>query len=196
MKSKFPSTVAIIGQGYVGLPLAMTLTESNWQVIGVDLDQKKIELLISGISPVEDVQNDVLSRFISEGKYMPTSDVTRVSEADVIVICVPTPLDQDQKPDLSILIKAIRDISPNIRDESLIINESTSFPGTLRDIVVSEVLKFSKIHNPKFYFAVSPERVNPGDKKHSVNKIAKIVSLNTNNKQVKKKTRISFQTNK
>jgi UDP-N-acetyl-D-glucosamine dehydrogenase len=164
MKSKFPSTVAIIGQGYVGLPLAMTLTESNWQVIGVDLDQKKIELLISGISPVEDVQNDVLSRFISEGKYMPTSDVTRVSEADVIVICVPTPLDQDQKPDLSILIKAIRDISPNIRDESLIINESTSFPGTLRDIVVSEVLKFSKIHNPKFYFAVSPERVNPGDK--------------------------------
>ena len=101
MKSKFPSTVAIIGQGYVGLPLAMTLTESNWQVIGVDLDQKKIELLISGISPVEDVQNDVLSRFISEGKYMPTSDVTRVSEADVIVICVPTPLGQDQKPDLS-----------------------------------------------------------------------------------------------
>lgn len=164
MIDKSNDTVAIIGQGYVGLPLAMTLVEANWQVIGFDSDEDKISLLNSGLSPIEDVSNSSVSESISNGTYLPTNEIKHLSKAKTIIICVPTPLDEFHNPDLSILKHALQTIAPYIQNESLIISESTSFPGTLRDLVVSEVLNFTLLKNPTFYFAVSPERVNPGDK--------------------------------
>ena len=156
--------VAIIGQGYVGLPLAMTLVQANWKVIGLDLDEHKIDLLKSGLSPIEDVSHSVIAASINGKNYLPTTEVNDISTAQIIIICVPTPLDDSHKPDLSILRSALQSVAPYIQSESLIISESTSFPGTLRDVVVKEVLDFTSLEDPKFYFAVSPERVNPGDK--------------------------------
>jgi len=164
VSDKSNKTVAIIGQGYVGLPLAMTLVKANWQVVGFDSDEDKISLLNSGLSPIEDVSNSLVSESISNGNYLPTSDIKQLLRAKIIVICVPTPLDDFHNPDLSILRHALQTIAPYIQNESLIISESTSFPGTLRDLVVTEVLNFTLLKNPTFYFAVAPERVNPGDK--------------------------------
>ena len=164
MSDKSNKTVAIIGQGYVGLPLAMTLVKANWQVVGFDSDEDKISLLNSGLSPIEDISNSLVSESISNGNYLPTNDIKHLLRAKIIVICVPTPLDDFHNPDLSILRHALQTIAPYIQNESLIISESTSFPGTLRDLVVTEVLNFTLLKNPTFYFAVAPERVNPGDK--------------------------------
>ena len=164
MSDKSNNTVAIIGQGYVGLPLAMTLIEANWQVIGFDSDEDKIRLLNSGLSTIEDVSNSSVSESISNGTYLPTNEIKHLLKAKTIIICVHTPLDEFHNPDLSILQHALQTIAPYIQNESLIISESTSFPGTLRDLVVTEVLNFTLLKNPKFYFAVAPERVNPGDK--------------------------------
>jgi UDP-N-acetyl-D-glucosamine dehydrogenase len=164
VSDKSNKTVAIIGQGYVGLPLAMTLVKANWQVVGFDSDEDKISLLNSGLSPIEDISNSLVSESISNGNYLPTNDIKHLLRAKIIVICVPTPLDDFHNPDLSILRHALQTIAPYIQNESLIISESTSFPGTLRDIVVTEVLNFTLLKNPTFYFAVAPERVNPGDK--------------------------------
>jgi UDP-N-acetyl-D-glucosamine dehydrogenase len=164
VSDKSNKTVAIIGQGYVGLPLAMTLVKANWQVVGFDSDEDKISLLNSGLSPIEDISNSLVSESISNGNYLPTNDIKHLLRAKIIVICVPTPLDDFHNPDLSILRHALQTIAPYIQNESLIISESTSFPGTLRDLVVTEVLNFTLLKNPTFYFAVAPERVNPGDK--------------------------------
>ena len=131
--------VAIIGQGYVGLPLAMTLVQANWKVIGLDLDEHKIDLLKSGLSPIEDVSHSVIAASINGKNYLPTTEVNDISTAQIIIICVPTPLDDSHKPDLSILRSALQSVAPYIQSESLIISESTSFPGTLRDVVVKEV---------------------------------------------------------
>jgi UDP-N-acetyl-D-glucosamine dehydrogenase len=132
--------------------------------VGFDSDEDKISLLNSGLSPIEDISNSLVSESISNGNYLPTNDIKHLLRAKIIVICVPTPLDDFHNPDLSILRHALQTIAPYIQNESLIISESTSFPGTLRDLVVTEVLNFTLLKNPTFYFAVAPERVNPGDK--------------------------------
>ena len=164
MSDKSNNTVAIIGQGYVGLPLAMAIVEANWQVIGFDSDEDKINLLSSGLSPIKDVSNSSVLESISNGTYLPTNEIKHLLKAKTIIVCVPTPLDEFHNPDLSILKHALQTIAPYIQNESLIISESTSFPGTLRDLVVTEVLNCTLLKNPTFYFAVAPERVNPGDK--------------------------------
>jgi UDP-N-acetyl-D-glucosamine dehydrogenase len=164
MSNQFIGTVVVVGQGYVGLPLSMALTKARWSVIGLDSDLAKINLLKSGTSSIEDVEDSTLKEVLSSGSYIPSSNTQYVSQADVIVICVPTPLDEQGNPDLSLLINAIQSIGPYIKNNTLIISESTSYPGTLRKIVVDEVYKSCLIESPELYFAVSPERVNPGDK--------------------------------
>jgi UDP-N-acetyl-D-glucosamine dehydrogenase len=163
MEIKNDDWVAIIGQGYVGLPLAITLVNSGWNVLGIDADEEKINSLQLGISPVADVRNEDIVNAIKSGAYKPSSRFENIKTASVVVICVPTPLDKYNKPDLSFLINASQSIGRYISDRTLIISESTSFPGTLRSIVVPEIYKNTFINNAHFYFAVSPERVNPGD---------------------------------
>jgi UDP-N-acetyl-D-glucosamine dehydrogenase len=164
MINQFIGTVVVVGQGYVGLPLSMALTKARWSVIGLDSDLTKINLLKSGISSIEDIEDSTLKEVLSSGSYIPSSNTQYVSQADVIVICVPTPLDEQGNPDLSLLINAIQSIGPYIKNKTLIISESTSYPGTLRKVVVDEIYKSCLIQSPELYFAVSPERVNPGDK--------------------------------
>jgi UDP-N-acetyl-D-glucosamine dehydrogenase len=164
MSNKFKGTVVIVGQGYVGLPLSIALTKANWRVIGLDSNLTKINLLKTGISSIEDVDGSTLKEALNSGNFFPSNDPQDVAQADVIVICVPTPLNKQGNPDLSFLINSLKDIGPYIKSKTLIISESTSYPGTLRNIVVDNVYRFCLIESPELYFAVSPERVNPGDK--------------------------------
>ena len=165
MDNQIKKTVVIVGQGYVGLPLSMALTNSDWRVIGLDSSRTKINLLQSGLSTIEDVDSLTLIEALNSGNFILSSNPQVVAQADVIVICVPTPLDKQGNPDLSFLINAIQDIGPFIKNKTLIISESTSHPGTLRNIVIDKVYKSCLIELPELFFAVSPERVNPGDKR-------------------------------
>jgi UDP-N-acetyl-D-glucosamine dehydrogenase len=155
--------LAIIGQGYVGLPLAMAAVEAGWTVIGIDSFEAKVTQINSGISPVEDISNTQLAAALTSGAYRASTDFSLVSKAKVITICVPTPLDGKRQPDLSLLQTATRAIAPFVSNETLVVSESTSYPGTLREIIIPIVSSLKPKDSTNVYFAVAPERVNPGD---------------------------------
>ncbi len=156
-------TLAIIGQGYVGLPLAMAAVDAGWTVIGVDNFEAKVAQINSGSSPVEDISDTQLQAALSKGAYTATTDFSAVSQASVITICVPTPLDDKREPDLALLRSAATGIAPNVSNETLVVNESTSYPGTLRDIIIPIVTSLKPKESVSVYYATAPERVNPGD---------------------------------
>jgi len=158
-----PQILAIIGQGYVGLPLAMAAVDAGWTVIGVDNFDAKVAQINGGSSPVEDISDAQLQAAISKGVYKVTTDYSAVSQASVITICVPTPLDEKREPDLALLRSAATGIAPFVSNETLVVSESTSYPGTLRDIIVPIVNSLKPQSTSSVYYASAPERVNPGD---------------------------------
>ena len=163
MGSQKSQILAIIGQGYVGLPLAMAAVDAGWTVIGIDNFEAKVSQINSGSSPVEDISNEQLQSAIAKGGYRATTDFSAVSEASVITICVPTPLDEKREPDLALLRSAAKGIAPFVSNETLVVSESTSYPGTLRDLIVPIVNELKPKDSKNIYFASAPERVNPGD---------------------------------
>ena len=163
MSAQQPQILAIIGQGYVGLPLAMAAVDAGWSVIGVDSFEAKVAQINGGSSPVEDISDAQLQAAISKGVYKATTDYSAVSQASVITICVPTPLDEKREPDLTLLRSAATGIAPYVSNETLVVSESTSYPGTLRDIIIPIINKLKPKDSSKVYFASAPERVNPGD---------------------------------
>jgi len=155
--------LAIIGQGYVGLPLAMAAVDAGWTVIGIDNFAAKVAQINGGSSPVEDISDGQLQTAISKGAYKASTDFSMVAQASVVTMCVPTPLDQNRKPDLTLLRSAAAGIAPYVSNETLVVSESTSYPGTLRDIIIPIVNEFKSEGIKNIYFACAPERVNPGD---------------------------------
>lgn len=155
----------IIGQGYVGLPLAMAAVEAGWTVVGLDNSEKRVEALNSSKSPVEDISDATLESAIKSKKYKASTDFKNIEMAQVVTICVPTPLDESRQPDLSALQNATKSAAPFLADGTLLVSESTSYPGTLRDVVIP-IVETHRISGKKnLFFAVAPERVNPGDQK-------------------------------
>jgi len=163
VSSKQPQILAIIGQGYVGLPLAMAAVDAGWTVIGVDNFEAKVAQINGGSSPVEDISDTQLQAAISRGAYKATTDFSAVAQASVITICVPTPLDDNREPDLTLLRNAATAIAPYVSSETLVVSESTSYPGTLRDIIIPIFNQSKPKDSKSIYFASAPERVNPGD---------------------------------
>ena len=155
--------LAIIGQGYVGLPLAMAAVDAGWTVIGIDNFEAKVSQINSGKSPVEDISDTQLQAALASGAYRASTDFSSVSKASVITICVPTPLNEKREPDLSLLQSAAKAIAPFVSNETLVVSESTSYPGTLRDIIIPAVDLLKPKESVNIYFASAPERVNPGD---------------------------------
>ena len=155
--------VSIIGQGYVGLPLAMAAVAAGWQVVAIEKSVDRVAQLNSGISPVEDVSNKELAAAVASGRYLATGDYVALSKSAVVVICVPTPLDGKREPDLAFLKSAVKSIAPHLANETLIVNESTSYPGTLREVIVPMLQSVESDSVKTLYFASAPERVNPGD---------------------------------
>ena len=158
-----PQILAIIGQGYVGLPLAMAAVDAGWSVIGVDNFAAKVAQINSGSSPVEDISDAQLKAALSSGAYRATTEFSDVAHASVITICVPTPLNEKREPDITLLRSAAIGIAPHVSDGTLVVSESTSYPGTLRDIIIPIVNSLKPKDSSTVYFASAPERVNPGE---------------------------------
>jgi UDP-N-acetyl-D-glucosamine dehydrogenase len=152
--------VSIIGQGYVGLTIASFAAKKH-QVIGFDNRLEVVEDLNLGKSHIEGVESKLLQQHLRNQSYRATSNPEEIKNSDIVVIAVPTPLDSNRKPDLSFIESACRTIGENIENPSLIINESTSFPGTVRNFIKPAIEKYSKNKSSHLY-AVSPERVDPG----------------------------------
>ena len=152
--------VAIIGQGYVGLTISAFASE-HFEVVGFDNNATIVQQLNSGISHIEGIDSSVLKRWINAGKYVATTNGSDIANADLVVIAVPTPLTRERKPDLAFIDAACKTIGENVSKPVLIINESTSFPGTLRNYIKPAIEKYSK-RSVLHLYAISPERVDPG----------------------------------
>jgi UDP-N-acetyl-D-glucosamine dehydrogenase len=152
--------VAIIGQGYVGLTIS-AFAASKYDVVGFDNSPRIVEQLNKGISHIEGVDSAVISKWASEGRYLATANGADIKGADIVVIAVPTPLTKDRKPDMSFIEAACKTIAENIDKPVLIINESTSFPGTVRNFIKPSIEKLS-VQKFEHMYAISPERVDPG----------------------------------
>ena len=155
--------LAIIGQGYVGLPLAMAAVDAGWSVIGIEKSATRVAQLNFGSSPVEDISDSRLAKAIAEKKYVASNNPADVATASVVTICVPTPLNVAREPDLELLESATKDVAPFLSNETLLVSESTSYPGTLRDVIIPIINSSKSKESTTLYFASAPERVNPGD---------------------------------
>ena len=152
--------VGIIGQGYVGLTISAFAGEF-YEVVGFDSDQRIVDQLNSGVSHIEGVENSDLQKWIKAGRYHATTTGIDLAGVDLIVIAVPTPLTEDRQPDLSYIEAACKTVGENIQKPVLVINESTSFPGTLRNYIKPAIERYSK-NKVEHLYAISPERVDPG----------------------------------
>ena len=152
--------ITIIGQGYVGLTIS-AFAAKHHQVVGFDLNSTVVAQLNKGISHIEGVDSADIQKAISAGNYRATTDGADIAGSEIVVIAVPTPLDKDRKPDLTYIDSACKVIAENLETSALIINESTSFPGTIRNYIKPAIEKYSKKELDHQY-AISPERVDPG----------------------------------
>ena len=173
--------VTVVGQGYVGLPLAIAASAAGYKVYGLDSNHEKIKLLGTGKSTIEDISDNVVFRAIDSGSYVPTSDQEVVAKSQVVLICVPTPLSSENKPDLSALISAIVTVGKKLKPGSLVIIESTIEPGTCRNILLSLILNESGLKPSEFELAYSPERIDPTNKKWRISNTPKLVAGLTDN---------------
>ena len=167
--------VAVVGQGYVGLPLAVAAAESGLEVIGLDINPIRINTINQGISPIEDISNSRLKTELSSNRFIASSNFSLITNVNVVVICVPTPLDDKLEPDLSALKGAVTSITPYLQSNTLIVSESTSFPGTLRNVIYPLVKENFKGNIEEIFFASAPERVNPGDKKWHIKNTPRLI---------------------
>lgn len=168
--------ISVIGQGYVGLPLSLAAAKSGFKVFGVDVNQNIVNQLNSGTTNIEDVDLVSLKELLKNGSYSATTDFSVVVESSVILICVPTPLQDNRKPDLSYLISAVKSVGEYLSKGSLVIIESTVAPGTTRSLVVPILEKESGLKVNEFYVAFSPERIDPQNKTWNVKNTPKLVS--------------------
>ena len=152
--------VSIIGQGYVGLTIS-AFAAKHHQVVGFDLNSTIVAQLNKGVSHIEGVSSDEIKQAIYAGNYKATNNGSEIAGSEIVVIAVPTPLDAERKPDLTFIDSACKVIAENLTGPALIINESTSFPGTLRNYIKPAIEKYSKQKFEHMY-AISPERVDPG----------------------------------
>jgi UDP-N-acetyl-D-glucosamine dehydrogenase len=152
--------VSIIGQGYVGLTIS-AFAGKFYEIVGFDNNQKIVDQLNQGISHIEGVESSILKSRIKAGKYRATTSAADIDGSDIVVIAVPTPLTKDRQPDLTFIDAACKTIGENLKNPALIINESTSFPGTIRSYIKPAIEKYSGGELEHLY-AISPERVDPG----------------------------------
>ena len=152
--------IAIIGQGYVGLTIS-AFAADFFEVIGFDNNERIVRNLNQGVSHIEGVESDLLKKNIKSGRYKSTTKSNEIKGCEIVVIAVPTPLTQDRQPDLTYIEAACKTIGVNIDNPVLVINESTSFPGTLRNFIKPTIEKYSRSKVEHLY-AISPERVDPG----------------------------------
>lgn len=167
--------VGIVGLGYVGLPLARAFIDAGYRILGFDVDQKKVDQLLAGQSYIGHLDPSWIAGCIKSGALVPTADMGRLDEPDAILICVPTPLTESRDPDLSYVVGTARQISPRLRPGQLVVLESTTYPGTTRDVMLPILAESGLKCGQDFYLAYSPEREDPGNADYTARGIPKVV---------------------
>jgi UDP-N-acetyl-D-glucosamine dehydrogenase len=168
--------IAVVGLGYVGLPLIWTFHREGYRVIGFDIDQTKICHLTAGTSYIKHFGADRMALLANSDRFEATDDFTRIGEADVILLCVPTPLDVHREPDMSYVTSTVRSIGPQLRPGQMVILESTTYPGTTTELVVPTCEDLSGLKSGEnLFIAYSPEREDPGNPNFETSTIPKVV---------------------
>jgi UDP-N-acetyl-D-glucosamine dehydrogenase len=168
--------IAVFGLGYVGLPLCIEAIKSGYKVFGVDVNLERIDRLKMGQSDIEGVNNDALLEFLKSRKFEIVSEINSDQNIKIILICVPTPLDNRKKPDLSMLTSAVRNIGKVLTKGTLVIVESTIEPGTTRNIILPILEKESGLSRDQFELAFSPERIDPNNNVWQISNTPKLVA--------------------
>ncbi|MDA0836059.1 MAG: nucleotide sugar dehydrogenase [Planctomycetota bacterium] len=167
--------IGVIGLGYVGLPLIRAFSKGGYRCLGFDVDQTKVDKLLAGKSYIKHIDSQQITSLIKEKKFEPTSDMSRLKEADCIIICVPTPLNDSRDPDLSYIEGTARSIAKALRPGQLVVLESTTYPTTTRDVVLPILNESGLKAGQDYYLAFSPEREDPGNPNFSAEGIPKVV---------------------
>lgn len=167
--------VGIIGLGYVGLPLAQDILKNGYRVTGFDIDANKINQLKEGNSYIQNVPSSFLQHQLNNDRFRPTDNFSHLSEMDIILICVPTPLDDDQSPDTRFIEQTAEDISQYLTSRQLVILESTTYPGTTRNLLTPILEESGLEASSDFWVAYSPEREDPGNEEYSMENTPKVV---------------------
>jgi len=173
--------IGIIGMGYIGIPLSLEFSNKGFPVIGFDSDNERVKKINSGEQIMTHISSNSMLDFSSNQKNMATSDFTKIKNIDCLIICVPTPLDKQGLPDMTHIINASNRVAKNISKGQLIILESTTYPGTTREIVKPILEKTNLKAGEDFFLAYSPEREDPGNKDFNLSKIPKIIGGYTEN---------------
>lgn len=167
--------VGIMGLGYVGLPLGLLFAEKGYQVVGVDPDERRTKVLNQGKSPIRHIQDERVKAAVKSGRFVATADPKGLAKVDAVLICVPTPLTKQREPDLSYVESSAEWVAANVRPGCLVVLESTTYPGTTRDIVAPILAKAGLKAGTSVYLAYSPEREDPNNAKFSTASIPKLV---------------------
>jgi UDP-N-acetyl-D-glucosamine dehydrogenase len=181
--------IGIIGLGYVGLPLALEFANKGFPVTGFDVDEKKIPVLKEGLSYIKHIHSDRIRAVINSGKFFPTTDFSLLSRVDVVIICVPTPLNEHREPDMTYIIETSKEVQKYFKRGQLIVLESTTYPGTTEEILLPFFEQAQLIQNAPdqkyknkllkagedFFLAFSPEREDPNNAEYSTSTIPKVV---------------------
>lgn len=175
------AVVSVVGLGYVGLPLAVEKAKVGFKVLGIDQNLKRVEMVNFGINYIDDVNSDELKMLVEKGSIESFSNFEQLTRADVIVICVPTPLTKNMDPDISYIINVTVNIARNLRPGHLVTLESTTYPGTTGEVLLPMLEKTGLKAGSDFFLAFSPERVDPGNKRFSTQNTSKVVGGITEN---------------
>ena len=174
------ANIGVIGLGYVGLPLAIEFAKAGFNVSGIDVDDKKIAAINKGNNYISDIDDSLLMDLVKKGKLKATKDKSIITTLDAISICVPTPLSKLKEPDVSYIINSVNAIKRYLHKDLLIILESTTYPGTTKEVVLSALRESGLIAGEDYYLCFSPERIDPGNKNYNISNTPKIIGGITN----------------
>lgn len=168
--------IGIVGLGYVGLPLALQFAKSNCRVLGLDIDAKKVSKLNAGRSYILHIHAEQIATAVKNGQFFTTTDFRRIRECSSVIICVPTPLKKNRVPDLSYILNTAREIAPHLQPGTLVVLESTTYPGTTDTELRAVLEKHSGLRAGRdFHLAFSPERVDPGNPQSDIANVPKVI---------------------
>lgn len=169
------AVLAVVGLGYVGLPLAVEMAKAGHRVLGIDISAEKVSLVNEGTSYIPDVPTEELARLVGEGLIQATTDFSRVGETDAVAICVPTPLNETKEPDTTFMESAAASIAPHLHSQMLVTLESTTYPGTTEEIIQPILESGGLKVGTDLYLAFSPERVDPGNPVYQTRNTPKVI---------------------
>lgn len=169
------ASIGVIGLGYVGLPLALQAGKAGYAVIGIDVSEQKIKMLNKGQNYIPDIEDKDVSSLVRNGIFKATNDFKEIEKLDIIIICVPTPLDKNKQPSTKYIEDAVDSSLPFFRKNQLIVLESTTYPGTTEEIILPRIEKKGLKVGKDFYLVFSPERVDPGNPRFNTSNIPKVI---------------------